>query len=177
MKEITLQIRDVKVFMPDVHHDDRGFFFETFRSAWLPEFEFVQDNHSSSNKGTLRGLHYQHEHPQGKLVRVIKGEVFDVAVDMRASSPTFGRWVGRTLSEKNKELLWVPPGFAHGFLVLSERADFVYKCTNYYTPGDEYAIHWNDPELSIEWPKISVPPSLSKKDENAPFLKAAKLFR
>ena len=177
MKEITLQIRDVKVFMPDVHHDDRGFFFETFRSAWLPEFEFVQDNHSSSNKGTLRGLHYQHEHPQGKLVRVIKGEVFDVAVDMRASSPTFGQWVGRTLSEKNKELLWVPPGFAHGFLVLSERADFVYKCTNYYTPGDEYAIHWNDPELSIEWPKISVPPSLSKKDENAPFLKAAKLFR
>lgn len=177
MKETTLEIRDVKVFMPDIHHDDRGFFFETFRSAWLPSFDFVQDNHSSSTKGTLRGLHYQYENPQGKLVRVTKGEVFDVAVDMRASSSTFGQWVGRTLSEENKELLWVPPGFAHGFLVLSERADFVYKCTNYYTPGDEYAIHWNDPELSIEWPKISVPPSLSKKDENAPFLKAAKLFR
>ena len=177
MRETALEIEDVKVFSPDVHHDDRGFFFETFRSAWLPGFEFVQDNQSSSKKGTLRGLHYQYEHPQGKLVRVIKGEIFDVAVDMRASSPTFGKWVSRILSEKNKELLWIPPGFAHGFLVLSENADFVYKCTDYYSPGDEYSINWDDPDLSIDWPKISASPNLSKKDENAPFLKTAKLLR
>ena len=177
MRETALEIENVKVFSPDVHHDDRGFFFETFRSAWLPGFEFVQDNHSSSKKGTLRGLHYQYEHPQGKLVRVIKGEIFDVAVDIRASSPTFGKWVSRILSEKNKELLWIPPGFAHGFLVLSENADFVYKCTDYYTPGDECSINWDDPDLSIDWPKISAPPNLSKKDENAPFLKTAKLLR
>ncbi len=125
----------------------------------------------------MRGLHYQHEHPQGKLVRVVRGEVYDVAVDIRASSPTFGQWVGRILSEQNKELFWIPPGFAHGFLVLSGEADFVYKCTDYYTPGDEYAVRWDDPDLAIEWPLESITLNLSEKDSRAPFLKDAKLFR
>ena len=124
----------------------------------------------------MRGLHYQHELPQGKLVSVVRGEVYDVAVDIRQSSSTFGQWVGRTLNEQNKELFWIPPGFAHGFLVLSDEADFVYKCTNYYTPGDEYAIHWDDPDLAIEWPLESTTPNLSKKDAKAPLLGDAKLF-
>ncbi|MGV0035763.1 MAG: dTDP-4-dehydrorhamnose 3,5-epimerase [Candidatus Azotimanducaceae bacterium WSBS_2022_MAG_OTU7] len=176
MKELDLDIAGVKVFTPRVFDDDRGYFLESFRATWLPGFEFVQDNHSRSTKGTLRGLHYQRENPQGKLVRVVRGKVFDVAVDIRQSSSTFGQWVGRILSEQNKELLWVPPGFAHGFLVLSDEADFIYKCTDYYTPGDEYAIHWEDPELAIDWPLEAVTPSLSEKDTDAPFLKDAKLF-
>ena len=176
MKEIALEIEGIKVFTPRVFNDDRGYLFESFRSSWLPGIEFVQDNHSRSTKGALRGLHYQHEHPQGKLVRVIRGKVYDVAVDIRASSPTFGQWVGRILSEQNKELFWIPPGFAHGFLVLSDEADFVYKCTDYYTPGDEYAIRWNDPDLAIEWPLDSITLNLSEKDTRAPFLKDAKLF-
>ncbi len=176
MKELELDIAGVKVFTPRVFDDDRGYFFESFRATWLPGVEFVQDNHSRSTKGTLRGLHYQHENPQGKLVRVVRGKVFDVAVDIRQSSATFGQWVGRILSEQNKELLWVPPGFAHGFLVLSDEADFVYKCTDYYTPGDEYAIHWEDPGLAIGWPLEAVTPSLSEKDAAAPLLKDAKLF-
>jgi dTDP-4-dehydrorhamnose 3,5-epimerase len=176
MKELDLEIDGIKVFTPRVFDDDRGYLFESFRSSWLPGFEFVQDNHSHSTKGALRGLHYQHEHPQGKLVRVVRGEVFDVAVDIRQSSPTFGQWVARILSGQNKELFWVPPGFAHGFLVLSDEADFVYKCTDYYTPGDEYAIRWDDPELAIELPLDSVTPKLSEKDAEAPFLKDAKLF-
>tara|TARA_B100000809_G_scaffold103162_1_gene101822 strand:+ start:407 stop:940 length:534 start_codon:yes stop_codon:yes gene_type:complete len=176
MKEIALEIEGIKVFTPRVFNDDRGYLFESFRSSWLPGIEFVQDNHSRSTKGALRGLHYQHEHPQGKLVRVIRGEVYDVAVDIRASSPTFGQWVGRILSEQNKELFWIPPGFAHGFLVLSDEADFVYKCTDYYTPGDEYAIRWDDPDLAIEWPLDSITLNLSEKDTRAPFLKDAKLF-
>lgn len=177
MKEIALEIEGIKVFTPRVFNDDRGYLFESFRSSWLPGIEFVQDNHSRSTKGALRGLHYQHEHPQGKLVRVVRGEVYDVAVDIRASSPTFGQWVGRILSEQNKELFWIPPGFAHGFLVLSDEADFVYKCTDYYTPGDEYAIRWDDPDLAIEWPLDSITLNLSEKDTRAPFLKDAKLFR
>ncbi len=177
MKEIALEIEGIKVFTPRVFNDDRGYLFESFRSSWLPGIEFVQDNHSRSTKGALRGLHYQHEHPQGKLVRVVRGEVFDVAVDIRASSPTFGQWIGRILSEQNKELFWIPPGFAHGFLVLSDEADFVYKCTDYYTPGDEYAIRWDDPDLAIEWPLDSITLNLSEKDTRAPFLKDAKLFR
>jgi len=176
MKELNLDIDGIKVFTPRVFEDDRGYLFESFRSSWLPGVEFVQDNQSRSTKGALRGLHYQHEHPQGKLVRVVKGEVFDVAVDIRQSSPTFGQWVGRILNEQNKELFWVPPGFAHGFLVLSDEADFVYKCTDYYTPGDEYAIRWDDPALAIEWPLDSGTPNLSEKDADAPFLKDAKLF-
>jgi dTDP-4-dehydrorhamnose 3,5-epimerase len=177
MKEIALEIEGIKVFTPRVFNDDRGYLFESFRSSWLPGIEFVQDNHSRSTKGALRGLHYQHEHPQGKLVRVVRGEVYDVAVDIRASSPTFGQWIGRILSEQNKELFWIPPGFAHGFLVLSDEADFVYKCTDYYTPGDEYAIRWDDPDLAIDWPLDSITLNLSEKDTRAPFLKDAKLFR
>ena len=176
MKETALKIEGIKVFTPRVFNDDRGYLFESFRSSWLPGIEFVQDNHSHSTKGALRGLHYQHEHPQGKLVRVVAGEVFDVAVDIRASSATFGQWVGRILSEQNKELFWIPPGFAHGFLVLSNEADFVYKCTDYYTPGDEYAIRWDDPDLVIDWPLDSITPQLSEKDTAAPLLKDAKLF-
>jgi dTDP-4-dehydrorhamnose 3,5-epimerase len=176
MKEIALEIEGIKVFTPRVFNDDRGYLFESFRSSWLPGIEFVQDNHSRSTKGALRGLHYQHEHPQGKLVRVVRGEVYDVAVDIRASSPTFGQWIGRILSEQNNELFWIPPGFAHGFLVLSDEADFVYKCTDYYTPGDEYAIRWDDPDLAIEWPLDSITLNLSEKDTRAPFLKDAKLF-
>jgi dTDP-4-dehydrorhamnose 3,5-epimerase len=176
MNEQDLEIDGIKVFTPRVFDDDRGYLFESFRSSWLPGFEFVQDNHSHSTKGALRGLHYQHEHPQGKLVRVVRGEVFDVADDIRQSSPTFGQWIARILSEQNKELFWVPPGFAHGFLVLSDEADFVYKCTDYYTPGDEYAIRWDDPELAIGWPLDSVTPKLSGKDTDAPFLKDAMLF-
>jgi dTDP-4-dehydrorhamnose 3,5-epimerase len=177
MKEIALEIEAIKVFTPRVFNDDRGYLFESFRSSWLPGIEFVQDNHSRSTKGALRGLHYQHEHPQGKLVRVVRGEVYDVAVDIRASSPTFGQWIGRILSEQNNELFWIPPGFAHGFLVLSDEADFVYKCTDYYTPGDEYAIRWDDPDLAIDWPLDSITLNLSEKDTRAPFLKDAKLFR
>ena len=176
MNELDLEIEGVKVFTPRVFNDDRGYLFESFRSSWLPGVEFVQDNQSRSTQGALRGLHYQHEHSQGKLVRVVRGEVFDVAVDLRQSSPTFGQWIGRILNEQNKELFWVPPGFAHGFLVLSDVADFVYKCTDYYTPGDEYAIRWDDPDLAIDWPLEGITPNLSEKDADAPLLKDAKLF-
>jgi dTDP-4-dehydrorhamnose 3,5-epimerase len=176
VNELNLEIEGVKVFTPRVFEDDRGHLFESFRSTWLPGFSFVQDNQSHSKKGTLRGLHYQHEHAQGKLVRVVKGEVYDVAVDIRQSSKTFGQWVARTLSEQNKELFWIPPGFAHGFLVLSDEADFFYKCTDYYTPGDEYAIRWDDPDLAIEWPLDSITPKLSEKDAQAPPLSEAKLL-
>ncbi len=176
MKEIELEIPGVKVFTPDVFEDDRGFLFESFRSSWLPGIDFVQDNHSRSSRKTLRGLHYQLEHPQGKLVRVIKGTVYDVAVDIRRSSKTFGKSVGRVLSDQNKEIFWVPPGFAHGFLVLSDIAEFVYKCTDYYAPGDEYGIRWDDPDLGIEWPAEALPPNLSEKDKTAPLFKDASTY-
>ena len=175
------EIPDVVLIKPKVFGDHRGFFMETwhekvFAEAGIKE-HFVQDNHSKSSRGTLRGLHYQLQQPQGKLVRVISGEVYDVAVDIRQGSPTFGQWVGELLSEKNKYMLWVPPGFAHGFYVVSESAEFVYKCTNFYAPEFERAIRWNDPELKIDWPlgEMGVP-SLSAKDEKAPFLKGAEVF-
>ena len=151
------------------HGDHRGFFGETYSRRRYEELgitsEFVQDNHSRSSKGVLRGLHFQKTKPQGKLVRVVKGEVYDVAVDIREGSPTFGQWEAVILSEENKTQLWVPPGFAHGFVVLSQTADFVYKCTDYYDPSDEGSILWNDPGLNIPWPIDS--PSLSDKDASA----------
>lgn len=163
-----LEIPDVILMTPKVFGDERGFFMETFRQSEFNkhcgEYQFVQDNHSSSTKGILRGLHYQHQKPQGKLVRVIRGEVFDVAVDMRESSPNFGQWVGEYLSEENKKMLWVPPGFAHGFLVTSESAEFSYKCTDYYNPGDEYSLLWNDLTVGIQWPMEEEFITLSNKD-------------
>ena len=176
MNELDLEIPGVKLFTPRIFNDDRGSFFESFRSTWLPGEDFVQDNQSKSSRNTLRGLHYQLENPQGKLVRVIEGSVFDVAVDIRKSSNHFGQWIGRVLSAENKEIFWIPPGFAHGFLVLSDTAEFVYKCTDYYTPGDEYGIRWNDPQLAIDWPEHALPPHLSEKDEAAPLLKDAALY-
>lgn len=169
MEYQKLVIPDVVLLTPKVFGDERGFFMETFRQSefeqYCGNYQFVQDNHSSSTKGILRGLHYQHQKPQGKLVRVVKGEVFDVAVDMRQNSPTFGQWVGEYLSEYNKRMLWVPPGFAHGFLVTSETAEFVYKCTDYYNPGDEYSLLWNDETVKIDWPEVNVVISLSAKDK------------
>ena len=169
MEYQKLAIPDVVLLTPKVFGDERGFFMETFRQSEFEQhcgnYQFVQDNHSSSTKGILRGLHYQHQKPQGKLVRVVKGEVFDVAVDMRENSPTFGQWVGKYLSEDNKRMLWVPPGFAHGFLVTSETAEFVYKCTDYYNLGDEYSLLWNDETVGIDWPEVNVSISLSAKDK------------
>ncbi len=170
MKLTETLIPSVKLLEPKVFGDDRGFFIETFRDDWFRDnvanVTFVQDNHSRSTKGILRGLHYQLNQPQGKLVRVVSGEVFDVAVDMRRSSPTFGKWVGYYLSAENKRQLWIPAGFAHGFYVTSETAEFVYKCTDYYAPGDEYSLLWNDIDVGIEWPLIpGVPPILSAKDK------------
>ena len=171
MKVIALDIPEVLLLEPQVYGDHRGFFMETwqlerFRELGVPPF--VQDNHSRSAQGILRGLHYQIQQPQGKLVRVVRGEVFDVAVDLRKSSPTFGRWVGARLSEDNKRMLWVPPGFAHGFYVLSESADFLYKCTDFYAPEHERALLWNDPQVGIEWPLVEgAAPVLSEKDAAA----------
>jgi dTDP-4-dehydrorhamnose 3,5-epimerase len=168
MEYKRLSIPDVVLMIPKTFGDERGFFMETFRHDEFVKhcgnFSFVQDNHSSSGKGILRGLHYQHKQPQGKLVRVTHGEVFDVAVDMRQNSPTFGQWVGEYLSATNKRMLWVPPGFAHGFFVTSEMAEFQYKCTDYYAPGDEYSLLWNDPTVGIVWPLQGTEPVLSGKD-------------
>ena len=166
---------------PTVFSDERGFFMETwqaqrFRDAGL-DAEFVQDNFSHSTQGTLRGLHYQIQQSQGKLVRVVSGEVFDVAVDLRRSSANFGCWVGEVLSAENKHQLWVPPGFAHGFLVLSETAEFEYKCSDYYAPEFERAIRWDDPDIGIDWPlPTDTRPVLSAKDAAAPFLKDAETY-
>jgi len=159
---------EVKIIEPKVFGDARGFFYESFNAREFAEqveggVEFVQDNHSRSAKGVLRGLHYQIQHPQGKLVRVVEGEVFDVAVDVRKSSPNFGKWVGVNLSEANHRQLWVPPGFAHGFVVLSETAQFLYKTTDYWYQAHERSIVWNDPEIGIEWP-IDFEPLLAGKD-------------
>ncbi len=166
---------------PQRFGDHRGFFMETFREDFFKEniadISFVQDNHSRSARGILRGLHYQIEHPQGKLVRVIFGEVFDVAVDIRKSSPTFGRWTGQILSADNRKIMWIPPGFAHGFYVLSPDTEFVYKCTDYYAPQHERSIRWNDPKIGIQWPLIpGLPPILSPKDENACTFDTAEIF-
>ena len=175
MEIIDTNIPGVQRFKPDVFADERGFFMETFRATWLPEVTFVQDNHSKSVKNTLRGMHYQLQNPQGKLVRVVQGEVFDVAVDIRQGSPTFGQWTGCTLNDETKEMFWVPPGFAHGFVVLTDTAEFQYKCTDYYAPGDEHGIRWNDPQIGIEWP-FSGDPLLSQKDTQAPSLKEAIVY-
>lgn len=168
MKVTPTAIPDVLLVEPRMFGDARGFFFESFNQRAFHEasglnVEFVQDNHSRSSQGVLRGLHYQIEQPQGKLVRVVRGRVFDVAVDLRRSAATFGRWVGLELSEDSHHQLWIPPGFAHGFVVLSESADFLYKTTDYYAPEHECCVAWNDPQLGIQWP-ASVVPRLSAKD-------------
>jgi len=174
MNIIETAIPDVKIIEPKVFGDERGFFFESFREDVFhrecAERIFVQDNHSKSSQGILRGLHYQTEQTQGKLVRVTHGEVFDVAVDLRKSSSTFGEWVGVYLSAENKRQLWVPEGFAHGFYVTSVFAEFVYKCTDYYAPQYEQSILWNDPKLNIEWPLVSgMQPQLSQKDRDGEY--------
>jgi dTDP-4-dehydrorhamnose 3,5-epimerase len=165
-------LEDVMVVEPRVFEDNRGFFMETYHQKKYLESKigksFVQDNHSHSVRGTLRGLHYQLHQPQGKLVWVIRGEIFDVAVDIRRDSPSFGKWFGIHLSEENHRQLFVPEGFAHGFCVLSDQADVIYKCTNFYAPGDEYGIRWDDPGLAIDWPVQN--PILSEKDAGYPFL-------
>ncbi len=181
MKIKMLEIPDIVLLTPQVFEDDRGFFMETWRAdefrIHVADVSFVQDNHSRSGQGTLRGLHYQIKNSQGKLVRVISGEIFDVAVDLRKSSPTFGKWVGAVLSSENKDMLWVPPGFAHGFYVLSDEAEFVYKCTEYYTPQHERCIPWDDPELAIEWPiRPGVSPRLSEKDKKGLPFQTAEVF-
>lgn len=180
MHATPLAISDVMVFEPKIFGDERGFFFESFNHKVFEEVlgrqvSFVQDNHSRSVKGVLRGLHYQVKQPQGKLVRVISGEVFDVAVDLRRRSPTFGQWVGIHLSAENKKQLWVPEGFAHGFVVLSEVAEFVYKTTDYWAPEHERSLAWNDPTIAIDWP-LDHAPSLSGKDQQAVSLTAADVF-
>jgi len=180
MKVTQTAIADVLLIEPKVFGDARGFFFESFNQKAFDEavgqrVDFVQDNHSRSTKGVLRGLHYQVQQPQGKLVRVVRGAVFDVAVDIRRSSPTFGQWVGSELSEDNHRQLWVPPGLAHGFLVLTESADFLYKTTDYYAPAHERCIAWNDPTLAIEWPDTGIAPKLSAKDAAAPTFLSAEI--
>lgn len=181
MKVTPTALPEVLVIEPKVFGDVRGFFFESFNQKAFDEaigrhVDFVQDNHSRSAKGVLRGLHYQIQQPQGKLVRVVRGAVFDVAVDIRKSSPTFGKWVGVELNEKNHKQLWVPVGFAHAFLVLSETADFLYKTTDYYAPTHERAIRWDDLRLGIQWPDTGVAPQLSTKDQQASTLDDAELF-
>lgn len=175
----NLQIPDVKLIKPRRFNDDRGFFAQTYRADQYAEAgittRFVQDNWSRSTKGVLRGLHYQLAHPQAKLVSVIRGEVFDVAVDIRRSSPTFGKWVGEILSADNGHQMYVPEGFAHGFCVLSDTVDFIYKCSDFYTPGDEYGIIWNDPEIGIEWPDAGLH-VVSDKDASLPHFADAKYF-
>lgn len=182
MKVTPTAIPDVLIIEPKVFGDERGFFFESFNQKAFNEatgldVNFVQDNHSRSAKGVLRGLHYQvPPHAQGKLVRVVRGAVFDVAVDIRQRSATFGKWVGLELSEENRKQLWVPAGLAHGFLVLSESADFLYKTTDYYAPQHERCIAWNDPGIGIEWPDTGMAPTLSTKDRNGQHLSSATAF-
>ena len=182
MQLIRTAIPEVCIIEPKVFGDARGFFMEswnrrTFASRGL-ELDFVQDNHSRSQQGVLRGLHYQMQQPQGKLVRVAAGAVYDVAVDMRKSSPTFGRWVGVTLSAENQRMFWVPPGFAHGFLTLTDTADFLYKTTDYYAPEHERSLLWNDPDLAIDWPLDTLPcaPKLATKDDAGIPLKQADTY-
>ena len=181
MRATRLAIPDVVLIEPKVFGDDRGFFLESFNQRAFDEatgtsHQFVQDNHSRSNCGVLRGLHYQIQNPQGKLVRVVNGAVFDVAVDLRKSSPTFGQWVGAELSADNRRQLWVPPGFAHGFLVLSAFADFLYKATDYYAPAHERSVAWNDPSIDIAWPDAGAARTLSSKDASASSLALAEAF-
>jgi dTDP-4-dehydrorhamnose 3,5-epimerase len=181
MKVNPTAIEDVLVFEPTVHGDDRGYFMETWRQSSFDDIDvghtFVQDNQSKSVQGTLRGLHYQLNFPQGKLLRVLSGEIFDAVVDMRRSSSTFGKSVGVLLSANNKKQLWVPPGFAHGFYVVSDSAEIVYKCTEYYHPEDDHSLLWNDPVLEIDWPLVTPEPLLSEKDREAVSLDKAPLFK
>lgn len=180
MKVIPTAIPDLLIIEPKVFGDERGFFFESFNRRKFVELtgcdaDFVQDNHSRSAKNVLRGLHYQIQHPQGKLVRVTQGEVFDVVVDIRKSSPTFGKWVGEMLSAENKKQLWIPQGFAHGFVVLSDTAEFLYKTTDYWYPEHERCIRWDDPTLGIAWP-IQSAPSISGKDSQGKLFTEAEMF-
>lgn len=178
---LPTQLPEVIQIQPSVYEDERGFFMEVYQNklyyeAGIP-FEFVQDNHSSSKKSVLRGLHYQISHTQGKLVRVVVGEIFDVAVDLRQSSPNFGQWVGFNLSAENKTLLWIPPGFAHGFYTQSERADVVYKTTDYFDPAGERCIRWDDPNLAISWPiSEGERPIVSQKDQAGSYFRDAEVF-
>ncbi|MNK92824.1 dTDP-4-dehydrorhamnose 3,5-epimerase [compost metagenome] len=181
MNVIQTEIPDVLIIEPKVFGDARGFFYESFNQRAFEDavgskVDFVQDNHSRSSKGVLRGLHYQVQQAQGKLVRAVRGAVFDVAVDIRKSSATFGKWVGVELSEDNHRQLWVPPGFAHGFLVLSDSADFLYKTTDYYAPAHERCILWNDASLGIAWPDVGQAPALSAKDSAGLSMKQAEVF-
>mgnify|MGYP001028069824 FL=1 len=180
MKIIVSNIPDILVFEPTVYSDGRGYFMETWRQSVFEaqgiDAGFVQDNQSNSDRGTLRGLHYQLNHPQGKLARVVSGEVFDVAVDLRKSSAYFGRWIGILLSAENKKQLWIPPGFAHGFYVMSESAELLYKCTDYYDPEDDHSLLWNDETVGIDWPLLDSKPLLSDKDKNAPRLLEATVY-
>ncbi|MDA1372682.1 MAG: dTDP-4-dehydrorhamnose 3,5-epimerase [Proteobacteria bacterium] len=180
MKVTASSIPEILLFEPTVHGDDRGYFMETWRQSVFEQqhldVEFVQDNQSKSSRGTLRGLHYQLQYPQGKLARVVSGEIFDVAVDLRRSSAHFGKWVGAILSAENNKQLWVPPGFAHGFYVISESAVMLYKCTEYYHPEDDYSLLWNDAGLAINWPLLDSNPQLSEKDRNANSLTEALVY-
>lgn len=179
MNIIETSIPDVKLLEPKVFGDERGFFMETFRDNWFREHVadriFVQENHSKSSQNVLRGLHYQINHTQGKLVRVVSGSVFDVAVDLRRSSPTFGKWFGAVLSAENKRQLWVPEGFAHGFYTLENHTEFVYKCTDYYDPSSEHSLLWNDPTIGIDWQLIAEP-NLSAKDMAGKLLQDTVVF-
>jgi len=181
MKIVSTAIPDLLIIEPKVFGDERGFFYESFNKRRFAELtgidaEFVQDNHSKSAQHVLRGLHYQIRQAQGKLVRVVAGKVFDVAVDIRKSSPTFGQWAGAELSSENKRMLWVPPGFAHGFVVLSEMAEFLYKTTDYYAPEFERCISWNDADLAIDWNLNGALPQLSAKDQAGKSLREAEVF-
>ncbi|MCY4266179.1 MAG: dTDP-4-dehydrorhamnose 3,5-epimerase [Gammaproteobacteria bacterium] len=180
MKITETAIADVWVLDPTVHGDDRGYFMESFRASYFIErgvdMPFVQDNQSKSVQGTLRGLHYQLTYPQGKLIRVISGEVFDVAVDLRQGSSSYGHWVGERLSADNRRQLWVPPGFAHGFYVISNMAELAYKCTAYYHPEDDRCITWNDPDIGVQWPLLFPNPLLSSRDLNGVALRKASTF-
>ncbi len=183
MQVIDTALPDVKELQPRVFADDRGYFFESFNAerfaaSLAGSWNFVQDNHSQSKHGVVRGLHYQIQHAQGKLVRVVEGEVFDVAVDMRRSSPTFGRWAGVLLSAEKNNMLWVPPGFAHGFMVLSERAAFLYKTTDYWAPAFERTLLWNDPALAITWPtsRLHASPIVNAKDQAGATLAQAEAY-
>ena len=180
MKIIATSIPDVKLIEPAVFQDERGFFLESYQKERFKDFgidvDFVQDNHSKSCYGTLRGLHYQIQQPQGKLIRVIAGEIFDVAVDIRKPQPTFGKWTGEFLSAENKKMLWVPAGFAHGFYVTSPEAEVIYKATDYYAPQWERTIAWDDPTIQIDWPAKGEVPTLSNKDKLGKLLSEAEVF-
>jgi dTDP-4-dehydrorhamnose 3,5-epimerase len=180
MRVVDTALPEVKLLEPKVFGDDRGFFLESYNRRLFAELglptDFVQDNHSRSQRHVLRGLHYQLRQPQGKLVRVVRGAVFDVAVDLRRASPNFGRWAGFELSEENKRMVWIPPGFGHGFLVLSESADFLYKATDFYAPEHERCVLWNDPAIGIDWPLGGAEPLLSGKDQAGLSLAEAEVF-